>query len=270
MSVSIHSSVPTTPAPLPAAVNELVLSHLRGAEAIARRFTQGSPDWRDLQQVAYMGLVKAARRFDPRRGDEFVSYAVPTIRGEIKRYLRDSGWIVRPPREIQELRSQLSSEIPRLSQALGREPTPTDLAVALKQDLHQVEQALGAGNSMRPASLDAALSDGQRSATLADGLATTDPGLERAEQAAVIAQVCQHLTGRERRIVYMRFYEEKTQQQIGRELGVTQMQVSRLLRQILTTLRQRLQPSSSDTSSSTPSTVTASSAGMNSTTEEVA
>lgn len=219
--------------------NDLVLAHLGVAEAIARRYSAGSRDTGDLQQVAYLGLVKAARHFDPERGDVFVAYAVPTISGEIKRYLRDSGWFVRPPRQVQELRAQLAVESPRLAQLLGHQPTPSDLAAALGQDLKHVQEALSAHEHMRPASLNSALST-QEGEIHTDTIGSTDPRLEKAERMATIAAACRTLSSRERRIVYLRFFEEKTQQEIGSELGVTQMQISRLLTHILETLRERM------------------------------
>lgn len=219
--------------------NDLVLAHLGVAEAIARRYSAGSRDTGDLRQVAYLGLVKAARHFDRERGDAFVAYAVPTISGEIKRYLRDSGWFVRPPRQVQELRAQLAVESPRLAQLLGHQPTPSDLAAALDRDLKHVQEALSAHEHMRPASLNTTLST-QDGEIYTDTVGDLDPRLERAERMATIAAACRTLTSRERRIVYLRFFEEKTQQEIGRELGVTQMQISRLLTHILDTLRERL------------------------------
>ena len=223
----------------PADVEALVLAHVGVATAIARRLGGGSRDLHDLEQVAYVGLVKAAQRFDPFRGDAFVSYAVPTISGEIKRYLRDCGWVVRPPREVQELRGRLTSELPRLSQALGREPSPRDLATALGQDLRSVQEALDAHHSMRPLSLDTPPgTDGDP--TIADLVGDVDPGTARAEDVVSLAAACTALDARERRIVYLRFFEERSQQEIGAELGVSQMQVSRLLRRIFAVLREEL------------------------------
>lgn len=220
-------------------VEALVLAHVGVATAIARRLGRGSRDLRDLEQVAYVGLLKAARRFDPHRGDAFVSYAVPTISGEIKRYLRDCGWVVRPPREIQELRGRLTSELPRLAQALGREPSSRDLATALGQDLRSVQEALDAHHSMRPLSLDTPPGD-EGAPTVADLVGDVDPGTARAEDVVSLAAACSALDARERRIVYLRFFEERSQQEIGAELGVSQMQVSRLLRRIFAVLREEL------------------------------
>ncbi len=220
-------------------VRSLVLEHLGVAEAIARRYSGSTRDPRDLEQVAYVGLVKAAHHFDRKKGDEFVSYAVPTISGEVKRYLRDNGWFVRPPRPVQELRARLMLEAPELAQRLGRMPTSRELAGWLDLDIARVREALGAGDGMRPASLDATVSseDGE---LLAETIGRADPALERAERLVTIARACRCLTPREQRIVYLRFFEERTQQEIGRELGVTQMQVSRLLARILEQLRERL------------------------------
>lgn len=215
----------------------LVLAHLRVAEAVARRFASPSWDAHDLRQVAYLGLVKAARNFDAERGGEFVSYAVPTISGEVKRHLRDHGWFVRPPRPVQELRSRVIAESSRLAQSLGHVPSPAELATALGADVEQVREALRAGEHVRPQSLDAV--DDESGSF---GVGALDPGMERAERAATIAAACEGLDERERRILYLRFFEELTQQQIGAELGISQMHVSRLLSGILARLRERMTP----------------------------
>jgi RNA polymerase sigma-B factor len=224
----------------PEIVNELVLAHLGLAEAIAHRYSHGRHDSSDLEQVAYLGLVKAARHFDRRKCEDFVLYAVPTISGELKRYFRDLGWFIRPPRPVQELRSRLASESDELAQELGHQPTAAELSSSLGEDLRLVNEALRAHESLRPPSLDAPCSPADDSPVLGDTIPDGNSGMERAETMAALAIACHRLNIRDRRILYLRFFEDKTQQEIGEDLGVTQMQISRLLTRILGELRAQL------------------------------
>jgi RNA polymerase sigma-B factor len=218
----------------------LVLDHLSLADAIAHRYLGRRQDADDLRQVAYVGLVKAVARFDPERTEEFASFAVPTIAGEIKRHFRDDSWFVRPPRSLQELRSAVAKESPRLAQQLGREPTSAELAGCLGQSERRVEEAVDCGGAMHPVSLDAPLaSEGERG-TFADMLPSSDGTLEQAERVQALRAACRALAPRERLIIFRRFYEERTQSEIAREIGVTQMQVSRLLVSTLARLRELL------------------------------
>jgi RNA polymerase sigma-B factor len=221
--------------------DDVIVDYLGVAETIARRYSSGIQDWRDIRQVAYLGLVKAARRFDPDRGDDFVSFAVPTISGEIKRHLRDHGWFVRPPRPIQELSTSIARAVPALLQDLGHQPSPEEIAERVGHEAREVTAALGAAEGMRPVSLDAPGRDAD-GRTVGESVGAVDDRLEHAEVMAEVTAACRRLTARDRRIVYLRFYEERTQQEIASELGVTQMQVSRLLNRILSWLREELSP----------------------------
>jgi RNA polymerase sigma-B factor len=183
--------------------------------------------------------VKAVQRFDPEKGSVFVSYAVPTIAGEIKRYLRDHGWMIRPPRHIQDLRTTIAKATPRLAQSLGRTPKAAELAAEVGAELGDVEEALTCHESLRPASIDAP-SLGGEGLSLSETLAADDDELARFEAIDALAPACRRLSDREKHILYLRFFEERTQQQIGDVLGVTQMQVSRLLSGILKRLREDL------------------------------
>lgn len=220
----------------PATLSQIVVNHLDLAETIARRYTGRSQDAEDLRQVAYVGLVKAAQRFDATKGGDFVSFAVPTISGEIKRHLRDHGWFIRPPRQIQELRIRINGMLPGLTQQLGRAPSTDELATALEEDRRVVEEAMNAHESLHPASLDVTFGEDD-GMSLGETLGVADASLDRAELLATLAPAVSGLTAREQRIVYLRYFEEKTQQEIAQELGVTQMQISRLLRNILGALR---------------------------------
>ena len=218
----------------------LTLENLALAESVARRFFQrNAARDEDLVQVAYIGLWNAARRFDPERGPSFAAFAVPTISGEIKRHLRDHGWFVRPPRAVQDLRARVGEASPRLAQQLGRRPSVAELTADLDSSDHLVREAIDSAQHLRPASLDMAVGlDGET--TLADLVTDGGAHLERAELAALLWSAQRALTTRERRVVYLRFFEDRTQQEIAREIGVTQMQISRILTKALGVLRDRI------------------------------
>src|SRR5690625_436556 len=203
-----------------------VESHMHIAEAIARRFTRRAQDVEDLRQVAYEGLINAARRYDPNKGQEFLSYAIPTITGEIKRHLRDHGYIVRPPRRIQELRLRILQARENLAQMLLREPTFDDLAVLLNVARQEVVEATGL--APWPAPLEGA-EEGEKAV-----------GYERYELLSVLAPAVRTLPERQRRIVHLRFFNGLTQQQIAHRIGVSQVHVSRLMRASLKSLRKEL------------------------------
>lgn len=209
------------------------------AEALAARYrNRGIPD-EDLCQAAYEGLVKAVRRFDPTLEHDLLSYAVPTIRGQVQRYFRDQGWSVRPPRRLQDLQWRLHRAVGELSQELGHEPTSKELAEALGVAEHEVDEARQAYGSFAPASLDRPVGEPE-SPSRGDLLPADDHEIDAAEARLVIAPVVRTLPERDRRILYLRFCEDLTQEEIGQRLGVTQMQVSRLLARILGRLRREI------------------------------
>lgn len=215
----------------------LVLDHLGLAESVAKRMFRGDPSTdEDLVQVAYVGLINSARRFDPARGGSFEAFAVPTISGELKRHLRDHGWFVRPPRRLQELRGQVGAAIPRLSQSLGHAPTLSDLAEHLGTTGREIDEAIACREGMHPASLDATVGSGE-SETLSDLVSSGDDGFEQAELSALVWAASRSLSERERRVIRLRFFEELSQREIAAELGVTQMQVSRILASVLERMR---------------------------------
>jgi RNA polymerase sigma-B factor len=221
------------------AEDAIVLRHLDLVDGLVRHLGGGFRDQSDLRQVGCIGLMHAVRRFDPHRGDNFVSFAVPTISGEIKRYLRDNGWFIRPPRRMQELRQAVSSAVPDLAQQLQREPTVSDLAGYLHAPRARVAEAVGTRTSLHPVSLDAGLADDET--TIGATIGAVDDRLERADLRLSLRGALATLTPRERRIVYYRFIEERTQQEIAAEIGVTQMQVSRLLTKIMGRLQAQLE-----------------------------
>lgn len=216
-----------------------VLENMALAERVARRyFRKGTSRDEDLVQVAYIGLVKAARRFEPSRGTDFAAYAVPTISGEIKRHLRDHGWFVRPPRAIQELRLRIGEASPRLTQSLGHRPSVAELATELGEPPERVREAIDSGLQMRPLSLDVPLGE-EAEGTLGDLLASTGEW-ERAELGMLLWAALRRLSPRDRRVVQLRFFEDCTQDDIAAQVGVTQMTVSRILTRTLRVLREDL------------------------------
>lgn len=230
--------------------NELVLTYLDLAEALASRFEAKGRERADLNQVAYLGLVKAARGYDPGKGDSFPAYAAPTITGELKRYLRDRSWVVRPPRHIQDLRSRLFRAEPELAQALGRNPSVAELASELGVDAADVEEAICASSSLHPDSLDAVNPHGD-APPIAEVLASPEAPLERLEDLACLRGALQGLDPADRELLYRRYFCEETQAQTGRWLGMSQMQVSRRLARVLVELQRMLGEGSQGADSST-------------------
>jgi RNA polymerase sigma-B factor len=220
---------------------EVVVLNMGVAKAIAHRYARRGLNTDDLVQVAYVGLVKAVNGFDPSRERDFLSYAVPTVSGEVKRFFRDYGWTVRPPRRIQELQGRISHVSAEISQRLGRSPRPREVAEALGVDVEEVIDALAADGAFTPSSLD--LPVGQEGgATVGEMVTHDDDGFGDAEARIMLAPAVRRLGERDRRIVELRFFEGWTQEQIARDIGVTQMQVSRLLARILHDLRDSIAP----------------------------
>jgi RNA polymerase sigma-B factor len=208
------------------------------ARSMAARYRNRGIDLDDLQQVALLGLTKAAHRFDPDLGHDFMSFAVPTIRGELRRHFRDLGWVVRPPRRVQELQARISSAQSQLEQALGRSPRPSEVASHLGVSLDDVVEALSADGCFTPTSLDTPLDD--VTTTIGDMIGEEDTTVEAVEAKVVLEPLIAELPARERRILFMRFYEERSQQDIADAVGLTQAQVSRILARLLTQLRSSL------------------------------
>lgn len=197
------------------------------ARQLARRY-RGLQEVDDLEQVACLGLVNAIERFDPARGRAFSSFAVPTIVGELRRYFRDHGWTVRVPRTVQELALRLDQMTDELTQALGRPPTAAELADSSDADVEDVLEALASVTAHFADSLDAPTQlDGETVGALRGSV---DPGYARVEDADLIDDVLSVLPDREQLIVRLRFFDDCTQAEIGELLGLSQMQVSRLLR----------------------------------------
>jgi RNA polymerase sigma-B factor len=205
------------------------------ARSMAGRYRNRGIDLDDLEQVALLGLTKAAQRFDATAGHDFLSYAVPTIRGELRRHFRDAGWMVRPPRRVQDLQSRIARAQDELEPRLGRSPRPSEVASHLGVELDDVIEALAADGCFTPTSLDGPVGDGASS--LGDLLGADDRALESAEARVVLGPALRQLSERDQRIVRLRFVEERTQQEIAESIGLTQAQVSRVLTRILDQLR---------------------------------
>ena len=217
-------------------LERVIVLHLDLAHAEAARYRSRGVPLDDLRQVAAMALTKATRGYDVTTGHDFLSYAVPTIRGELRKHFRDHGWMIRPPRRIQELQARINVAESELSNALGRSPQPTEIADHLDEHPESVIEALASDGCFVPASLDHP-AGGDGSTTLGDLLPWEDADHRASEARLMLRPVLRDLGDRDRRILNMRFYEGLTQREIAERIGVTQMQVSRLLTRILGQLR---------------------------------
>ena len=221
----------------------LIERYLPLARHVAARYRGGSEPIDDLEQVAALALVKAVDRFDPERGTSFSSYAVPTISGELRRHFRDHTWALRVPRDLQELAVKVGKAEPALQLELGRSPTATELADHLDVTVEELLEARDAAGANRMSSLDAPVSsDEDDGPSLAEMLGADDAGLEDVERVLTVGSALDVLGAREREILRLRFHEELTQAAIGERVGLSQMHVSRLIRQALETLRAASRP----------------------------
>lgn len=218
---------------------QVVLDHLTLATAIAHRYDHRGLERQDLEQVALLGLVEATRRYEPGHGSGFLAFAVPTITGELKRHFRDHGWAVRPPRQLQEQSLAVRSCTERLEQDLGREPSGIEVADALGLTESEVARAHGVDNQYLARSVDAPV-DRDSGVSLGDTLGENNADLGRVDDFETLRPLLRRLKPRERLIVRLRFVDDLTQRQIGERIGVSQMQVSRLLADILLRLRRAL------------------------------
>ena len=208
------------------------------ARSLARRYQRSGEPFDDLVQVASVALVKAIDRYDPARGCAFSSFAVPTIAGELKRHFRDHSWTVRPPRDLQEVTLRVENALTRLTQQLDRSPATRELAAAAGLDEEQVLEALQARRGRSAVSLQAPQGEPGDGLTLGDTLGFEDPELERAEQRTALDDLLKTVPTRAREMVRLRFEEDMTQAEIGAVFGVSQMQVSRILRETIAQLRE--------------------------------
>jgi RNA polymerase sigma-B factor len=221
----------------PAARDALIERFLPLARQLARRYERAEEPLDDLIQVASLGLVKAIDRFDADREVAFSSYAVPTILGEIKRHFRDRTWSVRVPRDLQELSLKVDRTVVAMAKELQRAPTVSELAEKLDATEEQILEAMEASGAYRATSLSAPRAGDEHGDTLADTVGTEEEGYDLAESRATLDRLLQTVTPREREVLRLRFEEDLTQAEIGERIGVSQMQVSRLIRQAVARLR---------------------------------
>ncbi|MBF6621869.1 MAG: SigB/SigF/SigG family RNA polymerase sigma factor [Patulibacter sp.] len=205
--------------------------------SIARKYQSNGEPFEDIAQAGAIGLVKAIDRFDIRAGSRFVSFAAPNIQGEIRRHFRDHTWAVHVPRSMQELSQRVRQAQRELLDRTGREPSVAQLAKHLGEPAERVTEALSAGDAYEALSIDQPARDGEAAP---DRTGRIDRGYDGVEQRVTIADACSTLDERTRHVVFQRFYEDRLQREIADEIGVSQMQVSRLLSRGLEQMREHL------------------------------
>jgi RNA polymerase sigma-B factor len=220
--------------------DELVRRFLPLAEHLARRFAGRGEALDDLVQVASLGLLRSIDRFDPARGVQFATYASVTIVGELKRHFRDKGWSLRVPRSLQESAMVVNRTLATLWQELGRSPTVSEVARRADLSEDQVLEAMDAVQAYSTSSLDAPV--GQEGTPMGELIGSQDDAFERSDGWASVAPAISRLPARERRILYLRFFEGRTQTEIAEDVGISQMHVSRLLAQTLARIRRESDP----------------------------
>jgi RNA polymerase sigma-B factor len=221
-----------------AARDELAERFLPLARRLARRFERSGQSTEDLVQVASIGLLKAIDRYDTERGTTFSTFAVPTILGELKRHLRDQGWALRVPRPVQELALRVASTAQDLGEELGRSPSATEIAAALHVSTEEVLEAQEAALARDTASLDRPLSEEEGAGSHVDTIGDEEAGYELVEDVSAVAPALRALPAREREVLRLRFFEDLTQTDIAERMGVSQMQISRLVRRALDRARE--------------------------------
>ncbi len=222
--------------------NELVMSHLNLVRFLASKFKNRGEPLDDLVQVGTIGLIKAIDRFDPERGLEFTTYATPTILGEIKRHFRDKGWSVRVPRRLQELSSKVNQATDELTKELQRTPSTEEVASKLGVTVEEVLEAMESSSAYSSVPLEAGGSDDDEAPAVIDHYASVDQDLAASDDRMVIEDTVKEFSPREQEVIRMRFNDNLTQVEIAKRLGVSQVQVSRLLRRTLKKLQEKVDP----------------------------
>jgi len=222
--------------------DEIITRCMPVADRLASHYAGRGVSIEDLQQVARAALVQAMRRFRGGGENAFLAFAIPSIRGELKRYFRDREWSVRPPRRVQEARLAIINAHGELTQELGHEPTVAELAAATGFDEITVREAQGVGHCYHPDSLDRPLGYADDAGTLGASTGEFDPGFGRAEARIAIGPLLAQLAPRDRKLIMLRFFDGLTQSETGRQIGVSQMQVSRIENRILKEFRLALGP----------------------------
>ena len=217
--------------------DELATALLPIARNIAVRYAGRGEHLDDLIQVASLGLLKAIDRYDPERGHHFLSFAIPTITGEVRRHFRDRTWAMRVPRRLKDLRGEINKVVAELSAQLRRAPRPSEIAAKLHISTEEVLEALAAAQAYQASSLDQKLTDEPDGASFGNFLGQRDPAMELFTDSHALKPALAALPERQRAILVMRFYRDMTQSQIAEQIGVSQMHVSRILAATLTHLR---------------------------------
>lgn len=221
----------------PQDLEELVLSYRPLARALARRYATAASAREDLEQAAYEGLIKAIQRFEPERGAAFASFAVPTILGELRRYLRDTAWPAHVPRSLQERVREVRAAAEDFSAAHGRHPSAIELARAMGCDDEAVVEALGVSSALSVVPLDGPARDHDAPGSVAEQVGIDDPGFERVECLAAIEDALPTLTRSQKTVLRLHFAEDLTQRQIAGRLGVSRSEVARDLGSAIARLR---------------------------------
>jgi RNA polymerase sigma-B factor len=224
------------------AQTNLVVHYERLVQSIARKYSNGKPYHEDIAQVGMLGLLGAIRRYDPEFGRSFEAFAVPTIIGEIKRFLRDKTWAVHVPRRIKELGPKIKSAVETLTTEMQRSPLVSEIAEYLDVDEELVLETMEIGRSYQALSMDHALeadSEGG-TVTLFDIIGNTDDGFEKTDQRMLVAEALNALSEREKQIIQYTYIEQLSQKEAGERLGISQMHVSRLQRKAIKKLQEAI------------------------------
>ena len=222
--------------------SELVMSHLNLVRFLASKFKNRGEPLDDLIQVGTIGLIKAIDRFDPDRGLEFTTYATPTVLGEIKRHFRDKGWSVRVPRRLQELSAKVNQATDELTKGLQRTPSTEEVAARLGVSVDEVLEAMESSSAYTSVPLEGGGSDEDETPAVIDHYASVDEDLTSADDRMVIEDTIRDFSPREQEVIRMRFNDGLTQIEIAKRLGISQVQVSRLLRRTLKKLQEKVDP----------------------------
>ena len=223
--------------------DQLIMSHLNLVRFLASKFKNRGEALDDLIQVGTIGLIKAIDRFDPERGLEFTTYATPTIMGEIKRHFRDKGWSVRVPRRLQELSAKVNQVTDELTNQLQRSPSVAEIAESLGVSVDEVLEAMESSSAYSSVPLEGGgSSDDEEAPSVIDHYATEDADLAASDDRIVLEEAIADFSPRERDVIRMRFVDGLTQVEIAERLGVSQVQVSRLLRRTLRRIQDKIDP----------------------------
>ena len=220
---------------------QLIESHLNLVRFLASKFKNRGEPLEDLVQVGSLGLIKAIDRFDPDRGVEFTTFATPTIMGEIKRHFRDKGWSVRVPRRLQELSARVNQVTDDLTSELNRIPTVEEIAERLDTSVDEVLEAMESSSAYSSVPLEGGTTEDEDAPGIIDRFATEDADLISSDDRIVIEETLASFSPREQDAIRMRFVEGLTQVEIAEKLGISQVQVSRLLRRALKRVQERLE-----------------------------